>query len=102
MDLDGVVTLEMDERISMKKINRQTFRLIIQQVKSTDSGSYRCSVKEWIQDPDGLWYSLNTKSVTTQLDVFEKGILPCVLLDHTTDHKCYHIYTTEKSYKLIY
>ncbi|XP_017325043.1 immunoglobulin superfamily member 2 isoform X2 [Ictalurus punctatus] len=71
MDPEGVVTLEMDERISLRRTKRQTFQLMIQQVKLTDSGHYRCSVQEWIQDPDGIWYSLDTKSVTMELDVFE-------------------------------
>ncbi|MCJ8732391.1 hypothetical protein PDJAM_G00210850 [Pangasius djambal] len=72
MELEGVVTLEMDERISMRRTKRQTFQLMIKQVKSTDSGHYHCSVQEWIQDPDGIWYSLDTKSVTMELEVIAK------------------------------
>ncbi|MCI4378268.1 hypothetical protein PGIGA_G00213980 [Pangasianodon gigas] len=72
MELEGVVTLEMDERISIRRTKRQTFQLMIKQVKSTDSGHYHCSVQEWIQDPDGIWYSLGTKSVTMELEVFAK------------------------------
>lgn len=81
MDTLGVVTLgpginhEMDQRISMRKTEKQTFQLTIQQVRSTDSGQYNCTVEEWIQDPDGIWYHLNTKSVITELAVNEKGML---------------------------
>ncbi|XP_058249643.1 immunoglobulin superfamily member 3 isoform X2 [Hemibagrus wyckioides] len=72
MEAEGMVTLETDERISIRRTDRRTFQLRIQQVKSTDSGLYNCSVQEWIQDPYGIWYSLDTKSDTMELDVFEK------------------------------
>ncbi|XP_047670675.1 immunoglobulin superfamily member 3-like [Tachysurus fulvidraco] len=72
MEPEGVVTLETDERISIIRTDRKTFQLRIQQVKATDSGHYRCSVQEWIQDPDGIWYGLDTKSVTRELVVVEK------------------------------
>lgn len=105
MDPEGVVTLEMDERISMRKAKRQTFQLMIQQLKSTDSGRYLCSVQEWIQDPDGIWYSLDTKSVIMELDVFEKGIFQKTLhfyliTPQTTKPYAMH-YTIEKPYKLM-
>ncbi|XP_066542856.1 immunoglobulin superfamily member 2 [Hoplias malabaricus] len=78
MDTEGVVILgpsanqEMDPRINMRMTKRQTFQLTIQEVRSTDSGQYHCSVEEWIQDPDGIWYLLNGTSVTTELAVIEK------------------------------
>ncbi|XP_060732132.1 immunoglobulin superfamily member 3-like isoform X1 [Tachysurus vachellii] len=72
MEPEGVVTLETDERISIIRTDRKSFQLRIQQVKLTDSGHYRCSVQEWIQDPDGIWYGLDTKSVTRELAVVEK------------------------------
>ncbi|KAF5902017.1 immunoglobulin superfamily member 3-like, partial [Clarias magur] len=72
MEPEGVITHETDDRISMKRTTRQNFQLMIKQVKSTDSGPYICSVQEWIQDPDGIWYSLDTKSVTVELHVVEK------------------------------
>lgn len=75
MDQEGVVTLETDERIRIRRPERQTYHLKIQQVKSTDKGKYHCSVQEWIQDPDGIWYSLDTKHVTMELDVVEKGMM---------------------------
>lgn len=79
MEAEGVVTLETDERISIRRTDRRTFQLRIQQVKSTDSGLYNCTVQEWIQDPYGIWYSLDTKSETMELDVFEKGMLQTAL-----------------------
>ncbi|XP_046700621.1 immunoglobulin superfamily member 3 isoform X2 [Silurus meridionalis] len=72
MEPGGVLHLDMDERISMRRTNRQTFQLMIKQLKPTDSGRYHCSVTEWIQDPDGIWYNLDTKSVTVELDVIAK------------------------------
>ncbi|KAI5621332.1 hypothetical protein C0J50_19267 [Silurus asotus] len=72
MEPGGVLHLDMDERISMRRTNRQTFQLKIKQLKPTDSGRYHCSVTEWIQDPDGIWYNLDTKSVTVELDVIAK------------------------------
>lgn len=96
MDPEGVVTLVMDERISMRKATKQTFQLMIQQVKSTDSGRYNCSVQEWIQDPHGIWYSLDTKSVTMKIDVFEKGMLQPAL------HFCLIVSQTTKPYATTY
>ncbi|TSV41647.1 Immunoglobulin superfamily member 3 [Bagarius yarrelli] len=72
MGPEGVITQEIDERISMKRTDRKTFQLMMRQVKPTDSGHYHCSVQEWIQDPNGNWYNLDTKSVTIKIDVFEK------------------------------
>ncbi|KAI4898119.1 hypothetical protein NFI96_015370 [Prochilodus magdalenae] len=79
MSPEGVITLgpavnqEMDQRISMLMTQRQTFQLAIQKVKTADSGQYQCLVEEWIQDPDGIWYSLKTESVTTELVVKEQA-----------------------------
>lgn len=90
MDPEGVVSLEMDKRISMRRIKRQTFQLNIHQVTSRDIGQYHCSVQEWTQDPDGIWYNLGTKSVTMQLNVYVKGMLQtnvALLLAHITDYK---------------
>lgn len=79
MDLDAVVKfgpaagLEMDQRIRMKVRQKQTFQLTVHQVRTSDSGQYRCEVDEWLQDPLGDWYSLEKKSVSTELVVKEKG-----------------------------
>lgn len=77
MEPEGTVTLgpenTPDERLQLRRTGRLTFQLLIQQVKSTDSGSYRCLVEEWIQDPEGSLYKINTKSVTMELQVTENG-----------------------------
>ncbi|KAL7881732.1 hypothetical protein AOLI_G00085800 [Acnodon oligacanthus] len=71
MDSEGVVTLgpavskEINQRINMQMIERRTFQLAIQEVRTTDRGQYKCLVEEWIQDPDGIWYSLHPKSLQT-------------------------------------
>ncbi|XP_016318390.1 immunoglobulin superfamily member 2-like [Sinocyclocheilus anshuiensis] len=80
MDLDAVVKfglaagLEMDQRIRMEIRQKQDFQLIIQQVRTSDSGQYHCEVEEWLQDPLGDWYSLQKMSVSTELVVKEKEI----------------------------
>lgn len=89
MDPEGVVILEMDERISMRRIEAQTFQMKIHQVTLTDSGQYHCLVQEWIQDPDGIWYNLDRKSVAMELNVFAKGMLVTnitLLLAHITNY----------------
>ncbi|RXN35734.1 sacsin-like protein [Labeo rohita] len=79
MDLDAVVkfgpaaSLEKDQRIRMEIKQKQTFQLTIHQVRTSDSGQYRCEVEEWLQDPLGDWYSLKRMTVSTQLVVKEKG-----------------------------
>ncbi|XP_036418037.1 immunoglobulin superfamily member 3 [Colossoma macropomum] len=79
MDSEGVVTLgpaaskEINQRINMQMIERRTFQLAIQEVRSTDRGQYKCLVEEWIQDPDGIWYPLHPKSVTMDLVVNEQA-----------------------------
>ncbi|XP_067266546.1 immunoglobulin superfamily member 2-like [Chanodichthys erythropterus] len=78
MDLDAVVKFgpaagpEKDQRIRMEVRQKQTFQLTVRQVRTSDSGPYRCEVDEWLQDPLGDWYSLNKKSDTTELVVREK------------------------------
>uniref|UniRef100_A0A671R4W6 Immunoglobulin superfamily member 3-like n=1 Tax=Sinocyclocheilus anshuiensis TaxID=1608454 RepID=A0A671R4W6_9TELE len=78
MDLDAVVkfgpaaNLEMDQRIRMEIRQKQDFQLIIQQVRTSDSGQYHCEVEEWLQDPLGDWYSLKKMSVSKELVVKEK------------------------------
>ncbi|XP_072542109.1 immunoglobulin superfamily member 2 [Salminus brasiliensis] len=77
MDPKGVITLGsaanlgMDQRINMHMIEKQTYQLTIQQARSVDSGTYNCSVEEWIQDPDGIWYPLKTMSAIMTLPVNE-------------------------------
>ncbi|KAG9271377.1 immunoglobulin superfamily member 3-like [Astyanax mexicanus] len=79
MEPEGVITLgssdnqEMDQRINMQMVSRQNFQLVIQQVRSTDSGTYNCSVEEWIQDPDGVWYPLSRDSASLELVVNDKA-----------------------------
>ncbi|XP_016118498.1 immunoglobulin superfamily member 3-like, partial [Sinocyclocheilus grahami] len=79
MDLDAVVKfgpaagLEMDQRIRMEIRQKQDFQLIIQQVRTSDSGQYHCEVEEWLQDPLGDWYSLKKMSVSKELVVKEKA-----------------------------
>ncbi|KAI2647552.1 Immunoglobulin superfamily member 3 [Labeo rohita] len=79
MDLDAVVkfgpaaSLEKDQRIRMEIKQKQTFQLTIHQVRTSDSGQYRCEVEEWLQDPLGDWYSLKRMTVSTQLVVKEKA-----------------------------
>ncbi|XP_016086568.1 immunoglobulin superfamily member 3 [Sinocyclocheilus grahami] len=79
MDLDAVVKfgpaagLEMDQRIRVEIRQKQDFQLIIQQVRTSDSGQYHCEVEEWLQDPLGDWYSLEKMSVSTELVVKEKA-----------------------------
>ncbi|XP_077096165.1 immunoglobulin superfamily member 2-like isoform X1 [Siphateles boraxobius] len=78
MDLDAVVKfgpaagLEMDQRIRMEVRQKQTFQLTVHQVRTSDSGQYRCEVEEWLQDPLGDWYSLRKMSGSTELVVKEK------------------------------
>ncbi|XP_077096120.1 immunoglobulin superfamily member 2 isoform X2 [Siphateles boraxobius] len=78
MDLDAVVKfgpaagLEMDQRIHMEVRQKQTFQLTVHQVRTSDSGQYRCEVEEWLQDPLGDWYSLKKMSGSTELVVKEK------------------------------
>ncbi|RXN07089.1 immunoglobulin superfamily member 3-like protein [Labeo rohita] len=80
MDLDAVVkfgsaaSLEKDQRIRMEIKQKQTFQLTIHQVRTSDSGQYHCEVEEWLQDPLGDWYSLEKRSVSTDLAVIEKAI----------------------------
>lgn len=79
MDLDAVVKFgpaagpEKDQRIHMEVRQKQTFQLTVRQVRTSDSGPYRCEVDEWLQDPLGDWYSLKKLSDTTELVVREKG-----------------------------
>ncbi|KAL1268258.1 hypothetical protein QQF64_033621, partial [Cirrhinus molitorella] len=79
MDLDAVVKfgpaagLEMQQRIRMEIRQKQTFQLIIQQVRTSDSGRYHCEVAEWLQDSLGDWYLLEKMSISTQLVVKEKA-----------------------------
>ncbi|XP_059355563.1 immunoglobulin superfamily member 2-like isoform X2 [Carassius carassius] len=78
MDLDAVVKfgpaagLEMDQRIRLEIRQKQNFQMIIQKVRTSDSGQYQCEVEEWLQDPLGDWYSLKKMSVSTELVVQEK------------------------------
>ncbi|KAK9969894.1 hypothetical protein ABG768_028035 [Culter alburnus] len=78
MDLDAVVKFgpaagpEKDQRIRMEVRQKQTFQLTVRQVRTSDSGQYRCEVDEWLQDPLGDWYSLKKLSDTTELVVREK------------------------------
>ncbi|XP_067266176.1 immunoglobulin superfamily member 2-like [Chanodichthys erythropterus] len=79
MDLDAVVKFgpaagpEKDQRIRMEVRQKQTFQLTVRQVRTSDSGPYRCEVDEWLQDPLGDWYSLKKQSDTTELVVREKA-----------------------------
>ncbi|XP_056610571.1 immunoglobulin superfamily member 2 [Triplophysa dalaica] len=75
MDTDAVVRfgpaagLEMTQRFRMEKSEKQTFVLSIHQVRTSDSGEYRCEVEEWLQDPLGDWYPLGKKSDSTMLHI---------------------------------
>ncbi|RXN11615.1 immunoglobulin superfamily member 3-like protein [Labeo rohita] len=79
MDLDAVVKfgpaagLEKDQRIRVEIKQKHTFQLTIHQLRTTDSGQYHCEVEEWLQDPLGDWYSLEKRSVSTDLAVIEKA-----------------------------
>ncbi|KAI2647550.1 Immunoglobulin superfamily member 3 [Labeo rohita] len=79
MDLDAVVkfgsaaSLEKDQRIRVEIKQKQTFQLTIHQLRTSDSGQYHCEVEEWLQDPLGDWYSLEKRSVSTDLAVIEKA-----------------------------
>ncbi|ROL53428.1 Immunoglobulin superfamily member 3 [Anabarilius grahami] len=79
MGLDAVVKFgpaagpEKDKRIRMDVRQKQAFQLTVHQVRTSDSGQYRCEVDEWLQDPLGDWYSLEKKSVSTELVVEEKA-----------------------------
>ncbi|XP_062862758.1 immunoglobulin superfamily member 2 [Trichomycterus rosablanca] len=77
MEPEGMVVLgpenSQEERIHLRRTDGLNFQLMIQQVKSTDGGTYQCTVQEWIQDPDGILYDLNTKSITMELQIIENA-----------------------------
>lgn len=61
------------QRISMKRTEGPTFELSIRQTQISDKGSYICEVVEWLQDPHGSWYQLQSVSTAVKLILTEPG-----------------------------
>ncbi|XP_041067852.1 immunoglobulin superfamily member 3-like [Carcharodon carcharias] len=53
-------------KFQAKKPSNDMYKLIIQKTDVNDSGSYYCHVKEWLLDPNNIWYKVgeNTSAIT--------------------------------------
>ncbi|MED6238161.1 hypothetical protein ATANTOWER_010750 [Ataeniobius toweri] len=59
------------QRIGMRRTDGPTFELTIRQARISDKGIYVCKVEEFLQDPQGEWFSLSYENSTTDLNVME-------------------------------
>lgn len=47
--------------IRLDKVGEGMYRLTFGKLEKTDQGEIHCQAQEWIQDPDGTWYSIAQK-----------------------------------------
>ena len=65
---------------SMKRSEGPSVDLTVRQARVGDSGTYRCVVVEWLQDPRGEWYELSAAHGATNVIIVEPGkLLFCII-----------------------
>ncbi|XP_060057800.1 immunoglobulin superfamily member 2 [Erinaceus europaeus] len=64
----------LDGHVGLNKVDKETFRLSIDQLQSSDQGRLFCEATEWIQDPDETWAPITKK----QTDETTLSIQPAV------------------------
>lgn len=50
-----------DGLIRLDKVGEGTYKLTFAKLEQSDQGRVYCQAQEWIQDPDGSWYSISQK-----------------------------------------
>uniref|UniRef100_H3D8W3 Ig-like domain-containing protein n=1 Tax=Tetraodon nigroviridis TaxID=99883 RepID=H3D8W3_TETNG len=50
-----------DGLIRLDKVGEGTYKLQFAKLEQSDQGEIYCQAQEWIQDPDGSWYSISQK-----------------------------------------
>lgn len=60
--------------IRLDKIGEATYRLTMAQLELSDQGRLYCQAQEWIQDPDGSWFTITQKEAAEiTVDVKARG-----------------------------
>lgn len=48
--------------VRLDKVGNSTFRLTVYNLQPADQGDFYCQGAEWIEDPDGSWFTMTSKS----------------------------------------
>ncbi|XP_053313792.1 immunoglobulin superfamily member 3-like [Spea bombifrons] len=65
--------------LRIEKLSAARYQLALSRLRAGDAGGYFCRATEWIQDPDGSWYPLITRSGSlTTIQLSSPGVMSAV------------------------